>query len=192
MKVIAIIILLCISNIIYAQTEKGKFQRKGFIIGVSLGSSVVNLSTTNQSNQTDFGLSINWKIGAMISTRMSVILLGGASSIYDYNGIGRARKRGFEGLFLATQYWTSDRLWIMGGIGATTDAPVFYDLEVDNEDEQNYYWGPGLIIGTGYEFWRKKKFALDIQSKLHYGYANVPEGRKTGLAFNVGIGFNWY
>ncbi len=128
----------------------------------------------------------------MVTKRMSVILLGGASSTYDYNGIGRPRKRGFEGLFVATQFWTSDRLWLMGRIGATADAPVFFDLEVDNEDEQNYYWDPGLIIGTGYELWRKKKFALDIQSKLHYGYANVPEGKKTGLAFNVGIGFNWY
>ncbi len=128
----------------------------------------------------------------MVTKRMSVILLGGASSTYDYNGIGRPRKRGFEGLFVATQFWTSDRLWLMGRIGATADAPVFFDLEVDNEDEQNYYWDPGLIIGTGYELWRKKKFALDIQSKLHYGYANVLEGKKTGLAFNVGIGFNWY
>ena len=193
MKIIIIIVLLSASNFVFSQTDKdNQFERKGFIIGAYIGSSVVNLSTTNQSNQTDFGFSFNWKIGAMVSERMSLLLVGGASSIYDYNGIGRVRKRGFEGLFLASQFWTSDKLWIMGGIGATADAPVFSDLEVDNEGEKNYYWGPGVILGTGYELWRKKKFALDIQSKLHFGYANVPEGRKKGLAINIGIGINWY
>ena len=193
MKTVTIIITLMISNLAFSQTEKETvIERKGFIIGASFGASVVNLATTNQDNQTDFGSTFNWKIGAMVSEKMSIIILGGASSIYNYSGEGRDRKRGFEGLFIATQYWTNDRLWLMGGIGATADAPVFYDIEVDNESERDYFWGPGLIVGTGYELWRKKKFALDVQSKLHFGYANVPEGRKTGVAFNIGIGFNWY
>ncbi len=193
MKAVATITLLCVSYLCFSQAEStSSFQRKGFIIGAFLGPSVVNLSTTDQANQTDFGLTLTWKIGAMVSKRMAVVLLGGASSTYEYNGIGRPRKRGFEGLFVSAQFWANDRLWVLGGIGATADAPVFFDLEVDNADEKNYYWGPGVIVGTGYELLRKKKFALDIQSKLHYGYANVPEGRKTGLAFNLGVGFNWY
>ncbi len=60
MKAITTIILLCASNLGFSQTESTSlFERKGFIIGASLGSSVVNLSTTNQPNQTDFGLTIN-------------------------------------------------------------------------------------------------------------------------------------
>lgn len=193
MKNILVILLLCTSSHVYSQIEKtSSFERKGFIIGASVGPSVVNLIRSKQPNQTDFGVSITWKIGAMISNSTSIILLGGASAVYDYNGMGRPRKRGFEGLFVASQHWIGNRHWIMGGIGATADAPVFYDLEVDNKNEQKYYWGPGVIIGTGYELLQKKKFALDIQTKLHYGYANVPEGRNTGLAFNIGLGINWY
>ncbi len=57
----------------------------------------------------------------------------------------RKRLRDFGGIFASTQYFVLDKLWILGGIGIGTDAPVFYDLKPENEIETKYYSGVGAI-----------------------------------------------
>lgn len=166
------------------------FERKGFIFGTAIGISSVNLKYPAQPSQNEISASLpNFKIGAMISTRMALLIyLPG--SIYTYEGSGRNRDRGFEAVIPSAQYWLKDRWWVLGGAGLGMDAPAFYDIK--NEEERKFYFGSSVILGTGYEIWRKEKFTLDIQGRVHYGSAKVSEGTRTGLAYNILLGFNWY
>jgi hypothetical protein len=166
------------------------FERKGFIIGAALGASSINLNFPSRSTFHTLSASFpNIKMGAMISKR-TALLVYLPGSIYTYTGSGRKRDRGFEGIIPSIQYWLKDRWWVLGGAGIGLDAPAFYDVK--NEEEKNFNFGSSLTIGTGYEIWRKGKFAMDIQSRVHYGSATVSDGVRTGLAFNILLGFNWY
>lgn len=185
-----LILIFVLTGIICTTNAQQSFERKGFIFGTAVGISSIRLSTTSLPTETQGSLSFpNFKIGKMISKRAALVLyLPG--SIYSFKGTGRQRDRGFEGIIPSAQCWIKERWWILGGAGLTLDAPAFYDIET--EDERKFYFGPSLIVGTGYEIWRQGKFALDIQSRIHYGQATVPEGIRKGLAFNFMIGFNWY
>ena len=70
------------------------------------------------------------------------------------------------------------------------DAPAFYDIK--DETERKFYFGPGGVMGTGYELWRRGRFTLDVQGRAHFGSIAAPEGRRNGVAFNVMLGLNWY
>jgi len=191
MKSLFLFFALIFLNLSYSQsTEKKPFERKGFIFGFAIGASYVNLKTTALPNYEEVSTSFpNFKIGTMLNNRMALCMyLPG--SLYKYKNSGRERDRGFEGIILTTQYWLKDRWWLMGGGGVCLDAPAFYDIQ--DSTERKFFFGPALIFGTGYELWRNRKFALDLQSRIQYGYTNEPSGIKKGLAFNILIGFNWY
>lgn len=179
--------ILCLTTAFSQQTD---FQRKGFIFGVSVGTATTRLTTAALPTQKQSSFSLpNIKVGTMLTPRTALILyLPG--SIYSYKESGRVRDRGFEGIIPSLQYWVKDRWWLLGGAGLTLDAPAFYDIK--DETERKFYFGPSVVLGTGYEVWRKGRFALDIQSRVHYGTANVPQGKKEGLAFNFLLGFSWY
>ncbi|MBC8046270.1 MAG: hypothetical protein H7Y00_05700 [Fimbriimonadaceae bacterium] len=170
--------------------NNASFERKGFIFGAAIGISSVSLKYPSQPTQNEISASLpNFKIGTMISNRTAVVVyLPG--SIYTYEGSGRNRDRGFEAIIPSVQYWLKDRWWILGGAGLGMDAPAFYDIK--NEEERKFYFGSSVIAATGYEIWRKEKFTLDIQGRVHYGSANVSEGTRNGMAYNLLVGFNWY
>lgn len=183
--------MLISSFSVSAQSQKSfEVQRSGFIFGTAFGASSLQLNTNNLSKETQYSISFpNFKIGSMISNR-SAVLVYLPGSIYRYKLEGRERDRGFEGIIPSYQYWMNNRWWVLGGIGLCLDAPAFYDIK--NEEERKFYFGPSAITAVGYEVWSKGKFALDVQGRINYGYANIPEGRRNGLAVNVMLGFNWY
>jgi hypothetical protein len=189
MKSVFCLFLIIFFNTLNAQNQNN-FERKGFIFGTALGLSSLSLKFPNKPTQSETSLSFpNFKIGAMISPKTALILyLPG--SIYTYKNEGRERDRGFEAITPSLQYWFKDRFWVLAGAGLGMDAPAFYDIK--NETERKFYFGGSALAGTGYEVYRKGKFALDLQARLHYGTAKFPEGTRSGLAFNLMIGFNWY
>jgi hypothetical protein len=131
----------------------------------------------------------NIKIGKMVSPKTALFLyLPG--SVYRYAGNGRKRERGFEGFIPAVQYWVKDRWWWQGGVGMTFDAPAFYDIQ--NSSERKFYFGPEGILGTGYEVWRKGKWAIDVQARMYTGVSHIPGGTRRGMAFGILVGFTWY
>lgn len=175
----------------YAQEGSGQnIDRKGFIFGASIGVSSVHLSFPSAQHQNEISASFpNFKIGAMVSQR-TALLLYLPGSIYTYKNESRERARGFEAIVPSVQYWVADRWWVLGGVGLGMDAPAFFDIKDDSE--RKFYFGGAFVAGVGYDIWRSGRFAIDAQSRIHYGTANIPDGRLQGAALDILIGFNWY
>jgi len=192
MRSLLICIIVFLSLSLFAQsTEFKSFERKGLIIGAAFGVSSIHLSFPEQASFSQTNASFpNIKIGAMISPKLAILAyLPG--TVYSYSGNGsRKRDRGFEGIVPSVQYWLKDRWWLLGGAGLGMDAPAFYDIK--NESERKFYFGSTLLAGTGFELWRWKNCALDLQGRVQYGTAKMPEGIRKGVAFSVGVGLNLY
>lgn len=191
MKTLYLIALVSICRLSFAQDNQVKVNtRQGLIFGTAIGASYINLTKegTPKQEETSFSLP-NFKIGYMLNNNFALVVnLPG--TVYKFKDSGRKRDRGFEGIIPSIQYWPKNNWWISAGAGLCMDAPAFYDIK--DSTERKFYFGPGLICGTGCELWKKNNFALDIQSRLHYGYTNMPGGNKKGLAFTIALGFNWH
>jgi hypothetical protein len=165
--------------------------RKGFLFGFSAGAGALFLDVPgNTEVQKTIDPSFpNLRLGWMLSPKLAAtVQLPG--TLYQNSWEGRKRDRGFEGILPGLQYWPKDRLWISAGIGAALDAPAFYDIKEDAD--RKFYFGFGCSAGAGYEIWRKGKFVIDAQVRLHYGAVSVPLGMQRGLSGNALIGLNWY
>lgn len=181
-----------ISLSLHAQTAGPKtFERKGFIFGGALGISYIQLSApAGFSDDKQVGLSFpNLKFGAMLTPR-TALLLYLPGTVYTYKNEGRERSRGFEGMIPSVQYWAGERLWLLAGVGLGMNAPAFYDIK--DESERKFYFGTAALAGAGYEVFRKGRFALDVQGRIHYGQINLPDRKEKGVAFSVMVGVNWY
>lgn len=166
------------------------FERQGFVFGAAAGAGTISLSSDLIGNESQVGATFpNLKFGAMVSPKTAVVLLL-PGTIYRYKWGGRERDRGFEGFFPSVQYWAKDCWWLLGGAGLGMDAPAFYDIK--DETERKFHFGPAGIVGTGYELWRRGRFALDVQCRAQFGRIEAPEGRRNGVAFNLLVGVNWY
>jgi len=172
-----------------AQTNSNVI-RKGVVFGFSSGIANSNLSFPNKT-QNNTNLAINWKIGYMINPKFA-LLLNGAVSIYEYDITDRKRLRDFGGVFVSTQYFMTDKLWVLGGIGIGTDAPVFYDTKPENTIETKYYSGFGAVSSIGYEIYRKNNFTLDLQARLNYSTVPLPIGKTQGFTSALLLGINFY
>lgn len=184
-----IILLVCLFNSSWAQihSENKLFERKGFMFGVGLGMGSLTLKT-NDTIDVSFSTTLpNIKIGYMINPRLAVLALLPGSN-YKYKG----KDRGFEGFIIATQYWVKDKWWVLGGTGLTFDAPAFYTVK-DPAKASFYTGAPAISLATGYEVWRKGKFALDVQYRIFLGNSNLPSGgHREGVSNMFIVGFNWY
>ncbi len=188
MKAIVVVLFsLVISLTANAQNE---ITRKGLAFGFSSGIANSNVKFPSKS-QNNTNLALNWKVGYMLNPRFA-LLLNGAVSIYEYGLSDRKRLRDFGGVFASAQYFISNNFWILGGVGVGTDAPVFYDLKPENEIETKYYSGIGAVSSVGYEFFRKKNFALDLQARVNYSSVKLPIGTTNGLTTALLIGINFY
>lgn len=163
--------------------------RKGFFLGAAAGPSLIRLKTVSQPAETEVSLSFpNIKLGYMIRPRLALALyLPG--TVYRYHVQGRVRDRGFEAILPSVQYWPSNRWWILAGAGPGMDAPAFYDIK--NETERSFYFGAAAIAATGYEVWQGRRFALDVQLRVHTGNVRITEKRQ-GTALSLMLGLSGY
>ncbi|MBK8056168.1 MAG: hypothetical protein IPK35_23570 [Saprospiraceae bacterium] len=189
MRKILIITLTFVANFTFAQTNLNKkpIERKGFVFGVGLGAGALTLNT-NDTTKVNFSTTLpNIKVGFMASKKLALLaLLPGAN--YKYNG----KARGFEGVIIAGQYWVKDNWWVLGGTGLTFDAPAFYTVK--DPKTAGFYTGlPSFTFATGYEIWKKGRFALDLQYRIFLGKSNLPNsGQREGISNMFIVGFNWY
>lgn len=187
MKIIRIICCICCVQTAFAQQIE---KDNKWFFGVAAGVSSVHLTGGGLGNENQVSLSFpNMKAGIMLNRKTALALLL-PGSIYQYNGPGRVRDRGFEGMILSGQYWIVPKWWVLAGAGITMDAPAFYDIK--GAEERKFYFGPGVLCATGVELYRKNRFVLDVQTRVHYGYTSNPQGHRTGVAANLLLGMNWY
>lgn len=187
MRTIPLLFFLLWATLTYSQNS---FDRGGFIFGAAAGVGRLSLSSDLTGEATITGLSFpNFKIGTMVSTHAAVVLML-PGTVYPFNWDGRSRDRGFEGIIPSFQFWPLDRWWILGGVGLGLESPAFYDIK--DASERKFYFGPGVLAGTGYEIWRKASVAFDLQGRVHYGNISAPEGKREGFSINLMVGVNWY
>jgi len=57
-------------------------------------------------------------------------------------------------------------------------------------DDWNF--GAAVMASTGYEIYKKKNFALNVQSKLVLGSVSLDgNADRDAVIFNIGLGFSW-
>ena len=191
MKAIITFYLLCLVSISYAQ-DKQALKREGIVFGSSIGiANCIQYFPTKSQNSTDFGFDL--KFGYMITPNFALLLTSNVSA-YNYSGIGRDRKRDFGIVAPTIQYWFWNKLWIQAGAGLGVDAPVFFDIKNPETDkhETAYYSGWGINSAIGYEFYKAKKYVIDLKIRLGYRNVNIVEGKTTGFSTAILLGFNFH
>lgn len=180
-----------LSGITYAQNTSTKTitPRKGFMFEFVVGGGLISLEDsagvqTFDSAQGTFVFP-DLKFGYLLNQNLAITATI-PGNIYEFQD----NDRHFGGFIPSVQYWVKDRWWILGGIGLAIDAPALYDIKDNVNDDWNF--GTAVMASTGYEIYKKKSFALNVQSKLVLGRANLDgDAHRDALIFNVGLGFSW-
>ena len=180
-----------VSSMTYAQNTNPETstQRDGFIIEFSVGGGLISLEDSEgiQTFDKSQGTFVfpDLKFGYMLNENLA-ITAAIPGNIYEFQD----NDRHFGGFIPSVQYWVKDRWWIHGGIGLAIDSPALYDIEDDVNDDWNF--GCAVMASTGYEIYKKKNFALNVQSKLVLGRTSLAgDAHRDAVIFNVGLGFSW-
>lgn len=179
------------SSITYAQNTNPETttQRDGFIIEFSVGGGLISIEDsagiqTFDQSQSAFTFP-DLKLGYMLNENLAVTV-SMPGMIYEFQD----NDRHFGGFIPSLQYWVKNRWWIHGGIGLAIDSPALYDIKDNVNDDWNF--GCAVMASTGYEIYKKKNFALNIQSNLVLGRAFLDgDAHRDAVTFNVGLGFSW-
>jgi hypothetical protein len=191
LKMAAGVAFLLMSAMSFAQndsTNETTFQRNGFIFEIGLGGGVISIEDSEgiQTFDKSQGTFVfpDLKFGHMLNEKLAItVSLPG--NIYEFQD----NDRHFGGFIPSVQYWVKDRWWIHGGIGLAIDGPALYDINDDNDD---WNFGCAVMASTGYEIYKKKNFALNLQSKIVLGRAFLEgDAHRDAALFNVGLGFSW-
>ena len=160
-----------------------------FIIEFSVGGGLISLEDSEgiQTFDTSQGTFVlpDLKLGYMLNEKLA-ITAAMPGNIYEFQD----NDRHFGGFIPSLQYWVKDRWWIHGGIGLAIDSPALYDIKDNVNDDWNF--GCAVMASTGYEIYKKKNFALNVQSKLVLGRASLEgDAHRDAVIFNIGLGFSW-
>lgn len=180
-----------VSSITYAQnTDSEKTTgRDGFIFEFLVGGGIISIedSAGIQTFDKSQGAFVfpDLKLGYMLNDKLA-ITAAMPGNIYEFQDIDRH----FGSFIPSLQYWVKERWWIHGGIGLAIDSPALYDIEDDVNDDWNF--GFAVMASTGYEIYKKKNFALNVQSKLVLGSVYLDgDAHRDAVIFNIGLGFSW-
>ncbi len=187
----ACVVFALLSSLTYAQSTNPETttQRDGFIFEFVAGGGIISLEDsagfqTFDKSQGTFSFP-DLKFGYMLNERLA-ITVSMPGNIYEFQD----NDRHFGGFIPSLQYWVKDRWWIHGGIGLAIDSPALYDIKDNVNDDWNF--GSAVMASTGYEIYKKKNFALNVQSKLVLGRAFLDgDAHRDAVIFNVGLGFSW-
>lgn len=185
------LVFILISGIASAQDSgiKTTTERDGFIFEFVVGGGLISLedSAGIQTFDKAQGTFVfpDLKFGYMLNERLA-ITASLPGNIYKFQD----NDRHFGGFIPSVQYWVKDRWWIHGGFGLAIDSPALYDIKDNTNDDWNF--GCAVMASTGYEIYKKKNFALNVQSKLVLGRTNLDgDAHRDALIFNLGLGISW-
>ena len=165
-------------------------KRNGFMFEFSVGGGVISVEDSQGIQTFDKSQGAisfpELKFGYMLNENLA-ITASMPGMIYKFNN----NDRHFGGLIPSVQYWVKDRWWIHGGIGLAIDSPALYDIKDNVNDDWNF--GCAVMASTGYEFYKKKNFALNVQSKILMGRTSLEgDAHRDAVTFNIGLGFSWF
>lgn len=165
-------------------------KRNGFMFEFSVGGGVISVEDSQGIQTFDKSQGAisfpELKFGYMLNENLA-ITASMPGMIYKFNN----NDRHFGGLIPSVQYWVKDRWWINGGIGLAIDSPALYDIKDNVNDDWNF--GCAVMASTGYEFYKKKNFALNVQSKILMGRTSLEgDAHRDTVTFNIGLGFSWF
>jgi hypothetical protein len=191
LKMAAGVAFLLMSAMSFAQTDSTNettYQRDGFIFEIGLGGGFISLEDSDgiqTFDKTQGAFSFpELKFGFMLYDKLA-ITASMPGNIYEF----QENDRHFGGFIPSVQYWVKDRWWIHGGIGLAIDGPALYDINDENDD---WNFGCAAMASTGYEIYRKKNFALNLQSKIVLGRAFLEgDSHRDAAIFSLGLGFSW-
>ena len=180
-----------VSSTTYAQNTNSETtsQKDGFIFEFVVGGGIISIEDsagiqTFDKSQGTFVFP-DLKFGYMLNGHLA-ITASMPGNIYQFQD----NDRNFGGFIPSVQYWVKDRWWIHGGIGLAIDSPALYDIKDDINDEWNF--GCAVMASTGYEIYKKKNFALNVESKLVLGRVSLDgDAHRDAAIFNIGLGFSW-
>jgi hypothetical protein len=189
MACMAIILISTLSVAQNNSTIKTTSIRNGFIFEFSLGGGVISIEDSQGIQTFDKSQGAisfpELKFGYMLNDNLA-LTLSMPGMIYEFQN----NDRHFGGFIPSVQYWVKDRWWIHGGMGLAIDSPALYDIKDNVNDDWNF--GCAVMASTGYEIYKKKNLAVNIQSKLVLGRAFLENDmHRDAVTFNVGIGFSW-
>lgn len=180
-----------LSSITFAQNTNSKTltQRDGFIFEFIVGGGIISIedSAGIQTFDEVQGTFVfpDLKFGYMLNDKLA-ITVSMPGNIYEFQD----NDRNFGGVIPSLQYWAKERWWIQGGIGLAIDSPALYDIKDNVNNDWNF--GCTVMASTGYEIYKKKNFALNLQSKLVLGRAFLDgDVYRDAVIFNVGLGLSW-
>jgi hypothetical protein len=188
MKNALIVVFALTAFHLLAQAPTGGVERKGFVVGLSIGGGVISLADSDQEvafEEVEGGLSLpNLKLGWMLNDR-TALLASFTGMIYEYEG----QDRSFDAFLPSVQYWIQDRFWINGGVGLAVDGPALYE-ELEGAD---WNFGCAVAASAGFELVQRRNFTIDLQSQIQLGRVFLDNDRhRDAAAFTIGLGFNWY
>ena len=188
---IACVAFVLLSSTTYAQNTNSESipQRDGFIFEFVVGGGIISIEDSEgiQTFDKSQGTFVfpDLKFGYMLNEKLA-ITVAMPGNIYEFQD----NDRNFGGFIPSVQYWIKNRWWIHGGIGLAIDSPALYDIKDNVNDDWNF--GCAVMASTGYEIYKKKNFALNVQSKLVLGRASLDgDAHRDAVIFNVGLGFSW-
>lgn len=187
----ACVAFVLLSSITYAQNTNPETttQRDGFIIEFVVGGGIISVEDSAGIQTFDKSQSVfsfpDLKLGYMLNKRLA-ITASMPGMTYEFQDSDRH----FGGFIPSLQYWVKDRWWIHGGMGLAIDSPALYDIKDDVNDDWNF--GFAVMASTGYEIYKKRNFALNIQSNFVLGSVYLDgDAHRDALTFNIGLGFSW-
>lgn len=189
MKSLTTVLLLFVALINKGYCQEGKSHSNiQLIYSAAVGFSHIEIGGPigTVAPQSSFSIP-NLKVGLKLGKHSALALMLPGTVYTDYS-TDRHQSRGFEGIVPVFQYWPVKNLWLMAGAGLGLDAPAFYDIK--NDEERKFYFGTTSLVGAGYEFWHKRKFALDIQSRVRMGSINKPDGECFGFTADLMLGIS--
>lgn len=188
----AFIAFMFMSTVAFAQKNlntETSTTREGFIFEFAVGGGIISVEDSEgvqTFNEAQGAMSFpELKFGYMIHDKLAVTAsLPG--NIYEF----KDNDRHFGAFIPSVQYWVKDRWWVHGGFGLAIDSPALYDIEDGVNDDWNF--GCAVMASSGYEVYKRKNFALNVQSKIMLGRAYLEgDAYRDALTFNVGVGFSW-
>lgn len=187
-KQLSIIVVLFFCFQLNGQQEELAKENKRFSLGMAIGISgfIENTDPNYQSSSLLLSLP-NFKLAWRVSpqTQIGLYLPG---TLYQHEGEGRTRDRGFEGIYPFIQFYPSGKFWIASGYGIAMNAPAFYDIK--EESERTFDFGHGMVLMVGKPYKIHSKIQGDIQLRIQTGSFQSANNFNYGETISFLIGLN--